>query len=905
VTPLEHALAYAARGWRVAPIPPGFKYPKNLTEWQREATTDVATITAWWSRTPDHGVSIVTGSASGIFVVDVDPRHGGDETLADLEHAHGKLPDTVETITGGGGRHLYFATPDGVTIATEAGKRLGPGLDVRGEGGQVVAPPTIHPDTHLAYEWEAMSSPFDGVTPAPAPGWLLELLTVDLTPPAPRRLERGLLTSSSDRPGDRFEAEIEWADLLSADGWTLHSARNGRQGDYELWTRPGKDIRDGASASLYYQGSDVLKVFTSSIPWLNVEATYSRFGYHAARHHNGDHRAAAQAIGRKYAMEAANMPAVMPGAAPAAGPSGPELSDSEKVVHRPSIVHNGRQLDDVTRDAIDALAGANTPPEYFVRAGQLARLRPDEDHRPLIEALRVEHARLALADAATWWRSLKDGGLTATSPPGDVATSVLARGSWPLPPLTGVVELPVLRPDGTFAVEHGYDEATRLYHWHTGEPYPAVPAAPTAAEMAAAVALVDEALCDFPWDTTADRANAWGLLLTPLLRPLVPQVPMALVDAPEPGTGKGLLTEVLALITMGRAASVMAWPTTEEEVEKKATAALMGGSTMIIWDNVEGMIKSGTLAAVLTADSWQGRVLGRSEMIMVPNRATWVATGNNIDVGGDLARRCYRIRLDARQAQPWKRTGFRHVNLKQWVAEHRHELLHALCTIVAGWNASGRPPAPALSAMGGYTVWAQIVGGVLEHAGISGFMANLDAFHADADQEARQWEAFLTSWTEWYGEQAVTTSELVAHVRDKMTGGPMHDAIPEDLAGHVEATNFAQRFGKALRRRTGRHYGAEGIHIVEMPRDRRQVAIWCVTTRSITLFDPDEPAGVRALPRDDDPLTWDNAEKRGSAGVVPLATREEFQEIFTLSDPDRSRDSRTPAVDELDEIGLL
>jgi hypothetical protein len=78
-----------------------------------------------------------------------------------------------------------------------------------------------------------------------------------------------------------------------------------------------------------------------------------------------------------------------------------------------------------------------------------------------------------------------------------------------------------------------------------------------------------------------------------------------------------------------------------------------------------------------------------------------------------------------------------------------------------------------------------------------------------------------------------------------------------------------------------------------------------VTTRSITLFDPDEPAGVRALPRDDDPLTWDNAEKRGSAGVVPLATREEFQEIFTLSDPDRSRDSRTPAVDELDEIGLL
>ena len=179
----------------------------------------------------------------------------------------------------------------------------------------------------------------------------------------------------------------------------------------------------------------------------------------------------------------------------------------------------------------------------------------------------------------------------------------------------------------------------------------------------------------------------------------------------------------------------MAWPTTEEEVEKKATAALMAGSTMIIWDNVEGLIRSGTLAAVLTADSWQGRILGRSEMVMVPNRATWLATGNNINVGGDLARRCYRIRLDARQAQPWKRSGFRHPNLKQWVADNRHELLHALCVIVSAWNAAGRPAGTALPAMGGYSGWVQTISGILDHAGVTGFLANLDDFHADADQE--------------------------------------------------------------------------------------------------------------------------------------------------------------------------
>ncbi|MEJ7561130.1 MAG: hypothetical protein WKF45_01235, partial [Ilumatobacteraceae bacterium] len=231
---------------------------------------------------------------------------------------------------------------------------------------------------------------------------------------------------------------------------------------------------------------------------------------------------------------------------------------------RPAIVHNGRQHDDVVDDAIDALHTANQPPTLFIRAGQLSRLRSDEEARPLIESLRADHVRLHLARAATWFRVNKDGERTATSPPLDVATNALAAGDWPLPPLAGVVELPVLRPDGAFVTDHGYDATTRLYHWHRGTPYPPVPDAPTAAELATAVALVDETLCDFPWDTSADRANAWGLLLTPLVRPLVGQVPMALIDAPEPGTGKGLLVTVAATLALGRPAGLTAWPTSEE-----------------------------------------------------------------------------------------------------------------------------------------------------------------------------------------------------------------------------------------------------------------------------------------------------------------------------------------------------
>lgn len=506
---------------------------------------------------------------------------------------------------------------------------------------------------------------------------------------------------------------------------------------------------------------------------------------------------------------------------------------------RPAIVHNGRQHDEVVREAIDALRQANDPPVTFVRAGQLVRLREDEHQRPLIETLRPEHARLALSDSATWWRSLKDGGMTATSPPIDVAISVLARGAWPYPALVGIVELPVLRHDGTFHAGHGHDPSTRLYHWHRGDAYPAIPDQPSGQEVADAVALVDELLCDFPWDTAADRANAWALLLTPLVRAIIGQVPMALIDAPEPGTGKGLLVKVCSIVTTGHAAALMAWPASDEELEKKVSATLMAGNTVVVFDNVEGMIKSPVLAAVLTADSWQGRTLGRSEMVTMPNRATWAATGNNIDVGGDLARRCYRIRLDARQAQPWLRGGWLHEDLEGWALENRGRLLHALCTIVRSWWAAGRPQATELPAMGGYSAWVRTIGGILDHAGVGHFLANLAEFHAQADREAQSWEAYLAAWSDELGEQPVAVSELISKMSDIYIGPRLRDVLPEDLVGYWDTPGFSRRFSLALRKRVGRHYGTDGMHLVEMPRDRRQVAIYSVTTRPIQLF-PDE-----------------------------------------------------------------
>jgi hypothetical protein len=165
------AHAYAARGWSVIPIEPRGKRP--VVPWL-EFQSRVAgpeEIDAWFRRWPEANVGIVTGRVSGVVVVDVDARHGGVGSLAELEIEHGTLPSTVEAATGGGGRHLYFAHP-GATVTVPNRVGAAPGIDLRGDGGCVVAPPSIHPSGRR-YAWAPARGP--GEAPlAPLPAWLHE-----------------------------------------------------------------------------------------------------------------------------------------------------------------------------------------------------------------------------------------------------------------------------------------------------------------------------------------------------------------------------------------------------------------------------------------------------------------------------------------------------------------------------------------------------------------------------------------------------------------------------------------------------------------------------------------------------------------------------------------------------------
>lgn len=297
-TPLEAALRYAELGLRVIPIIPATKRPP-FDEWQDKATSNTDTIRLWWNGNPRYGVGIATGQYGDKwrFVLDVDtgvdPKTGrvkeGDDSLADLEHEHGPLPDTVESQSGSGGRHLWFWSP--VEVRNDQHARVGIDLDIRGEGGQVVAAPTIHPETGRPYSWIADRAPGE-VKIAKAPDWLIRVLT-DTTRNEPRAEKAAY--DGPERPGDRFAASTTWPRLLEADGATFLGSRRDRKtgSTYELWARPGVDDHNGGT--LYYGGTDLLKVFTPNWPGLQEGHTYTRFGYLTATRYAGDYsRAAAE-----------------------------------------------------------------------------------------------------------------------------------------------------------------------------------------------------------------------------------------------------------------------------------------------------------------------------------------------------------------------------------------------------------------------------------------------------------------------------------------------------------------------------------------------------------------------------------------------------------------------------------
>jgi hypothetical protein len=165
------ALQYNDLGWPIFRLQPKGKTPIGGTRGRDDATTDRIQINRWWTEFPTLNIGLATGDESKIFVLDADPKNGGDESLRRLVQEHGPLPRTRVAISGSLGTHHYFLMHGDIRNSASL---IAPGIDIRGNGGYVVLPPSEHPDYQPPrfYHWAPDSA--DEI--AAPPDWLLRLL---------------------------------------------------------------------------------------------------------------------------------------------------------------------------------------------------------------------------------------------------------------------------------------------------------------------------------------------------------------------------------------------------------------------------------------------------------------------------------------------------------------------------------------------------------------------------------------------------------------------------------------------------------------------------------------------------------------------------------------------------------
>jgi hypothetical protein len=341
----------------------------------------------------------------------------------------------------------------------------------------------------------------------------------------------------------------------------------------------------------------------------------------------------------------------------------------------------------------EALRGGLLPDTY-VQDGDLVHMETvsggvgepaaDEDSPLPIAATRLNPANLSrlLAEHAYVYRKVPRKEI---SPSGDtifdevestpsqvVLTAVLSSRSWiGMPALRGIIGAPVLRRDGTLLQRPGYDPATGLY-LATRVRLDEIPDHPTPAQVDDARAfLLDRFLRDFPWSSPADRANYVALLATPVVRHYIRSlIPFGLIDATMPASGKTILTAGPGMLYGQR---VLPWPDDDGELRKAITAVFADPVGCVVYDNVaEGSaIDSPILAQLITTPVWTDRLLGASKSFSAINDRLWMATGNNLQLGGDMASRTVRVRLDPNMPRPEERdqNKFGIPGLDHWITK--------------------------------------------------------------------------------------------------------------------------------------------------------------------------------------------------------------------------------------------
>jgi hypothetical protein len=473
-------------------------------------------------------------------------------------------------------------------------------------------------------------------------------------------------------------------------------------------------------------------------------------------------------------------------------------------------------LPKVSAAALAAIAKANEKSPYLFRhAGVPCWIELGDDGTPFIQPLNLYRFRHELAQVAIWYRKAANRKKKNALPPMPVVRDLMSSPNLPLPILDRIVETPVYGRDGSLELRPGYHTESRTFYIPPpGLMLERVPLVPSPADLARAKTLIlDDLLGDFPFAGDSEKAHAVGLALLPFVRSMIAgPTPLHLVEKPTPGTGATLLVNVLTYPATGRAVAAMSEGETDEEYRKRITAKLRSAPCVIVIDNVRRRLDSGALAAALTSVTWEDRILGQSDVVRVPVRNAWVATGNNPSLSNEMARRTVRIRMDAKSERPWFGRTFRHPDLMSWAAGHRADLVWALLTLIQHWIAVGKPP--SAKSLGQFEDWSRTIGGILEAAGIPGFLGNLDELYEESDAEANALRNFFETWHRIHQDSWVTVSALHATALDHLDLGNGSYQSQKIRLGKLLAENKDRNFGNLRLERGAVSHGSQQWRLI-------------------------------------------------------------------------------------------
>lgn len=487
---------------------------------------------------------------------------------------------------------------------------------------------------------------------------------------------------------------------------------------------------------------------------------------------------------------------------------------------------------------------------HEVASGDIIR---DEDS-PVISDISPAHLWEILAHLIDWKRY--DGRLKAwvgCEPPRQVVSAIHGRGYWPgLPRLRGISTVPILREDGSIRMEPGYDDESGLFYApNSGRPV--IPGAPTREDAQKAAADLLDVVRDFPFVAPYHRSIWLSSVLSGIARPIIDGgIPMVMVSSNTPGTGKSLLVDVASVLVTGTSAARSPDVREEDELRKRIASHLAAGDQMCLIDNVRGGSKVGwsVLDAALTAGVWSDRELGKTSRLRFPMNTMWFCTGNNLSIGADSARRTLVLSLEASDANPEKRTGFKWDPILSEVRRERPFLLGKAINILRAFihyekPSSGLPP------IGSFEGWSRLIRDCLVWVGLPDPGIGLASEEEGIDEEADARRTLLTSWNNIHDittvGQALSASEILEGIeRHRGDCRDIIDALAILVPTRDGSLPTSRRLGIFLRSMINRRHEFDGkLYSVIREQDRLRMARWRVEIEEKKSFSTNDALGIQ------------------------------------------------------------